>query len=657
MATSTTITTTIMTTISEAAAQANNMLIDDNIDQSGGEGMQDMHLGRNWGLHVSTFLAWTIAVAVITTIIVSKYMKSSADAADDFFLGGRSLTWYIVAGSLMLTNLSTEQLVGLNGVIVADGCMAGVAWETFAALAMCVTSIVFVPTYARSGFSTTSGFLGERFDRLSRTLVSMIFLVYYAFVTCPMVLYTGGLAIQTIFELESVPRWIITTLIGVLGSIYALSGGLKAVAVSDCLNGVGLIIFGLWVPFAALSEIGGISYLFQEGNVEHLKPFATNSDIWSNDDQQREYGRVSLPWSTLFTGLMMINLYYWSTNQLIVQRVLGAQSLAHGQKGVMFAATMKVIGFTFLCLPGVIGLLMAKNGVLVDGKPFEVPKNDQVYPLVVKAVMPTWSLGLFAAVLLGSVLSTYNSALQSASTLFGLEVFAIYIEPGADAARQKKVATLFGIGLSLFSYALAPQLASFESIFDYLQKINAMTALPIVTLFCVGLATRLPDAFAAKCGFAVGVVTYGACQFVEGKPGWPHYLHLFAICFVIAVSTIMAATYISPLRKLFCQSPKPVPFEQKKGGNVVDITPWKGLYPYCGVVTALVALISIALQIGSQVLFYIFWIAWMCALMTLIFVLRAETSGGMGKEVACSAEDIEESEPQNSSDSSSESSE
>merc|ERR1712129_451205 len=141
--------------------------------------------------------------------------------------------------------------------------------------------------------------------------------------------------------------------------------------------------------------------------------------------------------------------------------------------------------------------------------------------MVVKAVMPTWSLGLFAAVLVGSVLSTFNSALQSASTLFGLEIFAIYIEPDATAQRQKTVATIFGIALSLFAYILAPFLAGYDSIFDYLQKINAMTSLPIVSMSCVGLATKLPDAFAAKVGFVVGVSLYGGCQFLTSPP-WPH---------------------------------------------------------------------------------------------------------------------------------------
>jgi SSS family solute:Na+ symporter len=582
---------------------------------------EEVDLARDLPLHVSTFMAWTAAVAVLTTVIVKKCMSSSENAADDFFLGGRSLGWYVVAGSLMLTNLSTEQLVGLNGTIFKDGCMAGVAWETFAALAMCITATVFLPTYTARGLSTTSGFLGERFDRMTRTLVSVIFLVYYAVVLCPMVLYTGALAIKTVFDVN-IPLWIISTVIGVLGSIYALSGGLKAVAVSDCLNGIGLIIFGVWVPVAALSKIGGISTLFQEP--DYLKPFATNSQIFDNDSMSRSEGEVSVPWSVLATGLMMNNLYYWATNQMIMQRVLGAQSLAHGQKGVMFAATMKVIGFSFLCLPGVIGMLMVKNKFEVNGRPFEVTKSDMVYPLVVRAVMPTWSLGLFAGVLLGSVLSTFNSALQSASTLFGLEIYAIYIKPEADANSQKKVATIFGIALSLFAYALAPQLSGMDSIFDYLQRLNAITSLPIVSIFVLGLATRVPDAFAAKAGFTVGVLSYAGCQFLDGVEGAPHWLHLYGICFVGAILTMIAATYCTPLRRCFCQAPLPEPFVQKSGGNVVDMTPFRGLYPYCGAITALVVLISVALQAGSESLFLVFWACWGVALVALLFVLQVK---------------------------------
>merc|ERR1719210_3094355 len=145
-------------------------------------------------------------------------------------------------------------------------------------------------------------------------------------------------------------------------------------------------------------------------------------------------------------------------NQLIVQRALATKSLAQGQKGVLFAAAMKVVGFTFLCLPGVIGMIMVRRGVEVDGKPFKVEKADEVYPEMVKAVMPTWALGFFAAVLLGSILSTFNSALNSASTLFGLDIYRVYINPEASEERVVKVASAFGASLTVLSLAIAPQL-------------------------------------------------------------------------------------------------------------------------------------------------------------------------------------------------------
>ena len=205
---------------------------------------------------------------------------------------------------------------------------------------------------------------------------------------------------------------------------------------------------------------------------------------------------------------------------------------------------------------------MVKNKFEVNGRPFEVPENDMVYPLVARAVMPTWSLGLFVAVLLGTVLSTFNSALQSASTLFGLEIYAIYIKPEADANSQKIVAIIFGVALSLFAYALAPQLAAFGSIFEYLQKLNAVCSLPIVSIFVIGLATQVPDAFAAKAGFAVGMLPYAGCQFLDGAEGAPHWLHTDAICFAGAILTMLAATYCRPLRKCFRQAPRPEPFVQ-----------------------------------------------------------------------------------------------
>mmetsp|Transcript_173335 Transcript_173335/g.550241 ORF Transcript_173335/g.550241 Transcript_173335/m.550241 type:complete len:558 (+) Transcript_173335:124-1797(+) len=455
-------------------------------------------------------------------------MRHSSNATEEHFAGGRSLKWYVCAGSLMLTNLSTEQLVGLNGAVFQDGCLAGIWWEAGAALAMIVTATVFLPKYFALGLTTTTGFLGERYDLLLPTMVSVIFLLYYTLILCPLVLYTGALAIRDIFDLD-LPLWVVSTAIGLLGAAYALFGGLTAVAVSDCLNGIGLLIAGLWVPIAALQVLpGGLISLFEEGS-SYLQPLvATSMTVPPDTDGSfRESGVPSVPWHVTLTGLALTNMYYWSTNQVIVQRVLAAESLSNGQKGVLFAAIMKVVGFTMLCLPGIIGIMMVKGDAIVNDRVFEVGKPDEVYARIVKAVMPEWSFGFVAAVLLGSVLSTFNSALNSASTIFGLEIYQIYINPEAADGRIVMVSTIFGALLTLLSFVIAPQLAHVGGIFNFLQKMNSIVSLPIVTVFVRGHRHRVARRLRGQ-GRLCGRRSGNSCQ--PGRAGFAllaPLLHLF----------------------------------------------------------------------------------------------------------------------------------
>lgn len=553
-------------------------------------------------LHVCTFLATTGLVAITTWAICSRMTStSSGGAADDYFAGGRSLRWYVVAGSLMLTNLSTEQLVGLNGTVYTDHSMAGIWLEAGAALAMTITATLFLPRYMALGLTTTSGFLGERFDLFTRTLGSLLFLVFYVFVVCPFALYTGALAIRNIFDLDSLPLWSISAIIGTFGACYALFGGLKAVAVSDCLNGIGLLIVGIWVPAAALYQLGGVSTLFEEPKV--LKPLVEHS--------------VIAPWHVNFTGLFLTNVYYWSTNQVIVQRALAARSLADGQKGVLFAASMKVVGFIFLCLPGTIGLSLVRRNATINGEPFTVKKSDEVYPELVKAVMPLWSLGFFAAVLVGSVLSSFNSALNSAATIFGLEIYKVYINKDASERRVVNVSTVFGAAMTLGSFVVAPLFQKIDVIFSFQQHVNTIISLPLVVIFLVGIGTSLPDAFAAKCGFAVGVCAVVAGQFVPEET--LHYFHTFFIAFVLATLTILVTTYVPCIRRLCGQAPKPVAHVQRLGAAKVEMRPWRPVHPLvCGLLAVLAVLI-ISLQLGSEALFYTFWAFWLMVLVTLLF--------------------------------------
>ncbi len=223
-------------------------------------------------MQIISFLAFTLLVAIISYI---KTRKTNETTSDGYFLGGRSLTGVVIAGSLLLTNLSTEQIVGLNGQAFKEGILV-MAWETLAAIAMVITAVFLLPRYLKGGITTVPQFLERRYDKTTKTITSALFLSGYVIVLLPIVLYSGALAISTMFDVpqllgvsDSKALWITVWGIGIIGSLYAIFGGLKAVAVSDTINAVGLLIGGLMIPVFGLIAIGdgsivdGISTLLQ----------------------------------------------------------------------------------------------------------------------------------------------------------------------------------------------------------------------------------------------------------------------------------------------------------------------------------------------------------------------------------------------------------
>ena len=514
-------------------------------------------------ISIISFIMATAGVAIFTYRIV-RGMKKSDNATEEYFTGGRSLGWPIVAGSLLLTNLSTEQLVGLNGAVFGDKALVGIAWEALAAFAMIATALVFLPHYLASGFTTTPAFLEKRFDKTTRSMVSGLFLFGYVTVLLPVVLYTGSLALIGMFDLN-LPLWMVVMTIGVLGSSYAIVGGLKSVAVSDTLNGIGLLIGGLAIPVLGLLSLGEGSIIAGISQLVNTKPqylaVLTRSNIDGNI--------VSVPWPTLLTGMMFIQVFYWSTNQVIVQRALAAKSLAEGQKGVLFASFMKLVGPLMLCLPGIIALHMTD---------LNIDKQDQVYGAVVRHVLPDWSLGLFAAVLMGSILSSFNSALNSASTLFSLQFYQGYINRNASGEQIVKIGKYFGIGLAIASICIAPLLAQMQSIFEYLQKVNGLYSVPIIGIFLLGILTKRIPAMAAKVGMITGMGAYAFFTFINIKDVLPffantdgdlHWLHGYFISFSLSILVMVLLGYFYP------KSDEEIEISEKKDSAPVDMTPWK----------------------------------------------------------------------------------
>lgn len=514
-------------------------------------------------ISIISFILATAGVAIFTYRIV-RGMKKSDNATEEYFTGGRSLGWPIVAGSLLLTNLSTEQLVGLNGAVFGDKALVGIAWEALAAFAMIATALVFLPHYLASGFTTTPAFLEKRFDKTTRSMVSGLFLFGYVTVLLPVVLYTGSLALIGMFDLN-LPLWMVVATIGVLGSSYAIVGGLKSVAVSDTLNGIGLLIGGLAIPVLGLLSLGEGSIIAGISQLVNTKPQYLAVLTRSNMDGNI----VSVPWPTLLTGMMFIQVFYWSTNQVIVQRALAAKSLAEGQKGVLFASFMKLVGPLMLCLPGIIALHMTD---------LNIDKQDQVYGAVVRHVLPDWSLGLFAAVLMGSILSSFNSALNSASTLFSLQFYQGYINRNASGEQIVKIGKYFGIGLAIASICIAPLLAQMQSIFEYLQKVNGLYSVPIIGIFLLGILTKRIPAMAAKVGMITGMGAYAFFTFINIQDVLPffanpdgdlHWLHGYFISFALSILVMVLLGYFYP------KSDEEIEISEKRDSSPVDMAPWE----------------------------------------------------------------------------------
>ncbi len=507
-------------------------------------------------LLIFSFLGFTALVAVIAYIATRKTNENSSDG---YFLGGRSLTAVVIAGSLLLTNLSTEQLVGLNGQAFSEGILV-MAWETLAAIAMVITAVFLLPRYLKGGITTIPTFLERRYDKTTKAITSGLFLTGYVVVFLPIVLYSGSLALSTMFDIpellgvsKEAALWICVFSIGTVGSIYAIFGGLKAVAVSDTINAVGLIVGGVLIPVFGLIEIGGGSFSEGISILTSSHPEKLNA-IGST--------KASVPFATIFTGMMLVQLFYWGTNQAIIQRALGAKNLKEGQKGLLLGSFFKVLGPIIVVLPGIIAFHLFGDSLV---------NPDEAYPKLVTRVLPLSLVGFFAAVLFGAILSSFNSALNSSVTLFGIDIYKEYINKEATEKQVVKAGKYFGVLLAVLAMFVAPFIANApDGLFGYLQEVNGCYSIPILTIIMVGYLTKRVPAIAAKVAIISGVILYSISQFilkpyVFGAENYPHFLHVMALLFVLNVGIMLVIGKLYPRRTAYSQ----------KFSQLVEITPWK----------------------------------------------------------------------------------
>lgn len=541
-------------------------------------------------LSISTFILFTLLVAVIAWW---KTRKEDLSHSTGYFLGGRSLGWIVIAGSLILTNISTEQMVGLNGNAYADGASV-MAWEVVAVIAMVAMAWFFLPRYLSRGIATIPQYIEARYGRGVRVFVSATTLFLIITGILPFVLYSGAIAFEGLFNVTELldldlflTLYILVTLIGIIGGLYSILGGLKAVAVSDTINGVGLLAGGLLVPILALIKLGegniwtGITTLVTE-SPERLSPLPSPDNP------------AAVPFSTLFTGMLLINVSYWCMSQFIVQRTFGAKSMKDGQKGVLLAAGLKLVGILMLVLPGIIAFHLFGP---------ELEKPDLAYPMVVKLVLPSWLTGFFGAVLLGAILSSFNSALHSASTLFGVDVYKGALKPDASDAEAVLASKIVGLILMILAIATAPLISlSDKGLFATMKIIGSAIATPMGSVIFAGIFFRFVSARAALTVLPLGIVLQsyfvvyneGELFTWHGEVVSVHWLHFtFAnFVFLLGLMTLLSKTVWRPTI--------PPPVEHEKP---VDMT-WSRAAIPAGIflIIVVIALYATLAYIGSGAL-------------------------------------------------------
>jgi SSS family solute:Na+ symporter len=481
------------------------------------------------------------------------YQKARATTSDSegYFLAGRGLSAPFIAGSLLLTNLSAEQLIGLNGSAYGFN-MSAMGWEVTAAFATIAMAFFFLPRYLAGGFTTLPQFLADRYDDDVRRLSVILFLLGYGLVTIPSVLYAGSVAVLKLFDIPeflglSYGSSLVLTVIviGSVGALYAVLGGLKAVAVSDTLNGLGLLIVGIAVPLLGLHLLGG--------DIASGVHIVTNTDI----DKLNAIGDQDdpTPFGTLFTGMVFANLFYWCSNQYVIQRTLAAKNFAEGQKGVLLSGYFKVLVPFFMMVPGVIAYHLYGSGL---------DSIDLAYPQLVKDTLPTWALGFFLAVLLGAVFSSFNSLINSSATMLTLDVIQPLARQPIEDARLVSIAKISSIGIAAVSLGIAPLLQfAPEGLWQIIRIFSGFYNIPIIAVVLVGMLTTRVPALAVKVAIGFHLIAYALLQFVFKDVVNIHFLHLYAILFVSEVAILLVIGHL-----------KPTKVRSTTRSTPVDMTPW-----------------------------------------------------------------------------------
>ena len=463
-----------------------------------------------------TFVDLAVFVAFMATVVtVSLYAGRREESTEDYFLAGRSLGWGLIGFSLIASNISTEHFVGMAGQAFGRVGLAIASYEWMAAITLVFVAWWLLPRFLKVGIYTMPEYLEYRYDSAARTTMAVYMMVAYVIVFLATVLFSGAVALNAIFDITGMFEnrfgmatadaevWANVTgiwLIGIVAGCYTIYGGLKAVVWSDLLQGGALLIGGAIVAFLGLRLLGDGSLLagwssFHQANADKLHVVLPWNDPY-------------VPWLAVFIGGLWIpNIFYWGLNQFITQRTLGAKNLAEGQKGIFFAAGLKLLIPFIIVMPGIMAFQLYGD---------QIANGDKAYPHMINQLLPPYLRGVMLAALCGAVMSSFNSGINSASTIFTIDLYKKYFKKSASPKDEVFVGRIATGVIVIVACLWAPVISGFEGVFNYIQEIWGFISPGIVAAFLVGLVLKMAPPMAAKGALWLGVPLYALCR----APKW-----------------------------------------------------------------------------------------------------------------------------------------
>ncbi len=466
------------------------------------------------------WIDWLVIAGYFTALIMVVWWSSKKqDTTEDYFLAGRNIGWFAIGASLFASNIGSEHIVGLAGQGTSSG-MAMAHWELHAWV-MIMLAWVFVPFYYRSGVYTMPEFLEKRFGSSTRWILSIASLIAYVFTKVSVTVYAGAMVFDallpemsfTLFNLTVGPFWIGAITMVIMTGIYTVFGGLRAVLYTDTAQAFILLLGSFFITWFGLSKLGGWSEL-----ITVCKANSDNFALW------RPMADPDFPWLGILIASPVIGIWYWCTDQYIVQRTLAAKNLRNARRGAIWGGFLKVWPVMIFLVPGLIGYALHQKGLIsiplkmVDGQ--EIINGDQVFPTMVSSLLPVGLRGLVVGGLLAALMSSLSSLFNSCSALFTVDIYK-KLHPTASEALLVHVGrfvTIVIVVLGLLWIPIMPLIAK-GGLYKYLQSVQGYLAPPITAVFLLGLFCKRINAKGATWGLAIGFLAGMAKLTIQGMAG------------------------------------------------------------------------------------------------------------------------------------------